>query len=107
MDYYTKEQRAEYNKRYKEEHKEEIYLRRKRYQMENYERIKKQNKEYAEANREKCRAYGKAYYHAHKNDADFKERQKISRDYWMKNNRDKWNAYCRGYRKRKALEGKI
>ena len=104
----TKEERAEYMKKYRAEHKEEIYITRKRWSMKNQERIDKAQKEYAEAHREEIRAYHKAYrkdyYNKHKDDADFKENRKIYRDNWLKLNRNKWNDYQREYqRKRRAL----
>lgn len=111
---YSKEKKSEYNKRYYEEHRDQIYVTRKKWSMKNKERIDRQNKEYAETHRDQLRAYAKDYYHRHKDEPEFKKKQKEARDrYYAKpENREKRNAYARAYQKklrekRKALEGQI
>ena len=67
--------------------------------MRNKERFDKYCEEYNAAHREKNRAYAKAYYQEHKNDEEFKQKNKASNRRWRENNREKWSAYCREYRK--------
>ena len=101
---WTKEERAEYMKKYLEEHREQIKANRRYWHEHNRERVKRVNKAYKDAHQDEMREYLKKYYEVHKNDPDFKDKQKRWHDKWIENNRDKWNAYCREYRKRKALE---
>ena len=54
---YTKEQRSEYNKEYREKNKERLKENKKKYREENKEKIK----EYREENKEKLKEYKKEY----------------------------------------------
>jgi hypothetical protein len=80
---WTKEQRAEYNKRWRKEHKEHISAYRREYYLKHildskpydYEKVKANVRRWQEKNREHYRAYQREYQ--------------------------------RQYRKRKALEGQI
>ena len=80
MDYYTKEQRREYNKRWRQE------------------------------NRDHINAYRREYYVKHKLDAKpyDPEKTKAATKRWIENNREHYRAYQREYhrtyRKRKAVE---
>ena len=107
----TKEERAEYMKKYRKEHREELNANRRYYYKRNKEKIKEQNKPsnrvYRESHREELKAYSKAYYASHKDDPEFKKKAYESEKRSIEKNREKWNAYYREYRKRKALEGQI
>lgn len=106
---------------YQEEHQ----TKKKPVESENCSEKKQTNKWY-QNNREKAIANSKAYYHAHKDEPEFKQKRKDSfyrwreknRDYyqkhkkqqdeitkrWIANNRDRWNAYQREYKRKKKLE---
>ena len=84
---YTKEERAAYMKKYREEHREELNANR-RYNRQRHP--------------ERAKAVSKAYYERHKNDPEYKKRAKENTKRWIANNRDYWNAYCKDYRLRKA-----
>lgn len=87
----SKEERAAYMKRYREEHKEEIRA--------NQEYYRKQNKErYIESSR----VYTRKYHNAHKNDPEYRRKRCECTKRWIEKNRDRWNAYQRErYHKRK------
>lgn len=78
----TKEERAEYMKRYRAENKERLSENRKYY----YKRHKEKEK---------------AYYTKRKDDPEYKSRAKEIYQKWLKNNREHWNAYHREYRRRR------
>lgn len=101
---WTKEYKAEYAKKYNEEHQEQIKANRRYWYEHNRERVKRVNKAYRDSHPDKVRECIKKYYEAHKNDPDFKEKQKQYNKKWLDNNREKYNAYQREYRKRKAFE---
>ena len=81
---WTKEYRAEYMKKYREQ----IKANRRYY----YERHKGAN------------APSSAYHALHKDDIIYKKKNRERVKRWREKNRDKYNAYFREYRKRKALE---
>ena len=96
----TKEERREYQRKWRAEHKEHI----KAYRREYYIKHFWDRKDYP-VNPEVNRKAAKSYYERHKNDEDFKARIKAAQKRWREKNRDKWNAYYREYRNRKKLEG--
>jgi hypothetical protein len=114
----TKEEKAAYMKKYREEHLEEINANRRYWYRQNKERVKQYNKTYYEAHRttpprpkrtwdetrDAHRVVCKKYYEKNKNDPEFKAMLRASQAKWLEKNRDKWNAYLREYRKRKKLE---
>lgn len=48
---------------------------------------------------EKTREYHKRYYEEHKNDPGYKAKQAANHKRWVENNRDRWNAYLKDYRR--------
>jgi hypothetical protein len=70
---WTIEQRAEYMKRYREEHQDQI----------------KANKRYwHKKHPNKSNEYFKKYYEAHKNEPEFKAKRKEAQKRWRENHRD-------------------
>ena len=57
---YSKEEKKEYNKKYREEHKEKILEYNKKYKEENKEKISEYNKKWREENKKKISEYAKA-----------------------------------------------
>lgn len=107
---WTKEYRAEYMKKWREENKEQIKANRRYYYQHHKEKILEQNNPsgiaYRNLHREEINTKAKEWYYSHKNDPEFKKKAYANTKRWIENNRDKWNAYYREYkRKRKALEG--
>ena len=109
----TKEERAEYMKKYRKEHREQINANQRYYykhrKEELIEKNRKRSKEYYYANKEKQSEYMKKYYAEHKDDPEFMKQKRRTFERWLNNNRDRYNAYQREYqrechRKRKALE---
>ena len=89
----TKEERKEYMKKYRQEHREQINANRRYWAAQNLERYREYN-----------RRNSKAYYERHKDDPEFKAKCKESSKRWVENNRDRWNAYQTERYKRKAIE---
>lgn len=88
---WTKEERAEYMKRYRQEHREELNAsKRYRYRL-NLER-----------ERARSRANAKIFYENHKNDAEFKRKRNENVKKWEAKNRERRNALQRAYYARKA-----
>lgn len=87
---WTKEQRAEYMKRYRQENRERINANQ-RY----WYRI------HLEQERERSRADSKTYYDKHKDEDTFKQRRYAAVKKWIANNREKYNDYQREYQKRR------
>lgn len=85
----TKEEKAEYNRKYYLKHKEE----RKKYLLNHKEEKAKYAKEYQKNNKEKVSAIQKRYYEKHK-----EERIEYIREY-QKNNKEKKFNYQKEYRK--------
>lgn len=48
------------------------------------------------------KAYTNRYYEKMKGDPDFLAKRKAYHAEWQKKNKDKWNAYVREYRKKRA-----
>ena len=88
----TKEELAEYHKKYREEHREQINANKRYWYKRNPEKAK------AQAKRDNAKAYAK-----HKNDPERMAKRRESTKRWREKNRDKWNAYCREYYNRKKL----
>ena len=81
IDEVAKEKRREYNKRYREKHPD---------------KIRECNKRYYETHR---------YYHeVTKNNPEQMAKRNEYHAKWQRENRDKWNAYVREYRRRKRDE---
>lgn len=89
----TKEERAEYHKKYREEHREQINANQRYWRKHNPEKVKKQ------AKKDNAKAYEKR-----KNDPEFKAMQNQRWKKWYDNNRDKFNAYCRERYHQKKFE---
>ena len=88
---YSKEEKREYFRKYREEHRDELNAyRRNRYSSEPDYKAKKAVE---------C----KAWYEKHKNDPEFIAKRKAYHDKWLNENRDKWNTYNR--ERRRALKG--
>jgi hypothetical protein len=49
----------------------------------------------------------KRWYEKHKNDPEYKARRDATTKRWIKNNRDRWNAYQRAYRKARKEGTKV
>lgn len=81
----TKEERAEYQKRYVAEHREEINANARYRYKKNPEVMDKQHKRM------------KAYYEKHKNDPEYKAKQKERYKRWHEKNREQINAKKREY----------
>ena len=78
---WTKEQRAEYMKKYRQENREQLNASRRYWYRLNLER-----------ERARSRACYKSYYEKHKDEADFKQkRYKVVKN-WIANNREHYNA---------------
>lgn len=88
----TPEEKKAYAKAYREEHREQIVANQRYWRKHNPEKVK------AQAKKDNAKAYEK-----HKNDPEYKAKRNDAVKRWQKNNRDKWNAYCREYYKRKKL----
>ena len=85
----TKEELAEYQKKYREEHREQINA----------------NKRYwYKRNRDKVREYQREYHKKRKDEPEYKAKRKESVKRYRENNRDKFNASCRERYHRKKLE---
>jgi hypothetical protein len=90
---WTKEKRAEYMKKYRQEHREELNAsNRYRYRL-NLER-----------ERAKSRANGKIFYDRHKDDVEFKRKKNEVTKKWLANNRERRNAIQRAYYARKRAD---
>lgn len=105
----TPEERSEYMKRYRAEHREELNANRRYYYKKHKKQIIAQNyksgKKWRAANQERLKQYRKKYYEEHKNDPEFMKRRNASSQRWIEKNREKFNAYQREYRrKRRAME---
>lgn len=104
---WTKEERAEYMRKWREEHREEIRASRRYYYKRNREKVLAANRPsniaYRNLHREELNAKQRAYYAAHKDDPVFKRKAYENTKRWIENNRDKWNERQREYKKRKAL----
>jgi hypothetical protein len=55
--------------------------------------------------REKAREYGKKYYAEHKDDPEYKAKRNANTKRWIAENRDRWNAYRREYRRKRKAKG--
>lgn len=102
----TKEERAAYQKRWRENNPDKV----KEYRRRAYAKsILNGTLKYYPPNpkfQKFQREYNRRYYEKHKNDEDYKARQKANHKRWREKNRDKWNAYQNEYAKKKrALEG--
>lgn len=90
----TKEELAEYQKKYREEHRAQINANKRYWRKHNPEKAKVQ------AKKDNAKAYEKC-----KNDPKYKAKRNEYAKRWRENNRDKWNAYCRErYHKKKLAE---
>lgn len=83
---WTKEERAEYMKKYRQEHREELNASRRYWYRLNLER-----------ERARSRANGKIFYERHKDDAEFKRKKNEVSKKWEANNRERRNALQRKY----------
>lgn len=63
---------------------------------------KQRNAEYWEKNKEKISAKRKLQYHG-----DTREKRLASSKKWLKENRDRWNAYQREYRRKQRDKLKL
>jgi len=79
-------------KEYREDNKEEIYLKRKEYREQNKEKIKEQNKKYQEENKEKINLQRKQYRQ------DNKEKIKEQHKEYYEKNKEKENLRCKKYK---------
>jgi hypothetical protein len=101
----TKEEKAEYQKKYRAEHLEEIKASRRYYYQQNREKLRSYQKQYRELHKEGFRERQKAYYERHKDDPEFKKKNYENYKFWAESNREKINAKQRErYRKRKLAE---
>lgn len=87
---WTKEYRAEYMKRYRQENRELINASKRYWRRLNREK-----------ERARARVNFKNYYDRHKDEDTFKQKQYDAFKKWVANNREKYNAYQREYRKRR------
>ena len=100
----TKEEKKEYNKQYKKEHKEEIKETRKKYNEEHKEEIKETRKKYNEEHKEEIKETRKKYHEEHKEEEKEyrknrkKEMKKCSKKYHEEHKEER-NEYNRQYRK--------
>ena len=97
---WSKEKRADYMKKWREENREQISANRKYYYLQNREHeLARQNeyrKEHPEVynnwvdkNRDRVRAYQREYNRSHPE----------IHENWLSNNRERWNEYQREYKK--------
>ena len=106
----TKEERAEYGRKYREANKEILEKKRKQYCEANKEILGKKRKQYCEANKEKIAERKRKYYEANKEkfaeyNKQYREANKektadLNRQ-WIINNRAKRNIYKKEYKKQK------
>lgn len=99
----TKEERREYQRRWRAENPEKVKEYKKRAYIKS---ILNGTLKYNPPTPEKAREYNKSYYERHKNDEGFKKARKEYYLRWREKNRDKWNAYQNEYQKKKRLESK-
>lgn len=78
---WTKEERAEYMKRYRQEHREELNASKRYWYRLNLER-----------ERERSRANAKIFYETHKDNTEFKQKRCENVKNWIANNRERHNA---------------
>lgn len=99
----TKEERAEYMRKYRAEHREEIKACRREHYIKSI--LNGTLKDYPK-DPEKVREYNKAYYQRHKQEIreKYKEARKEATKRWIENNRDKWNAYQREYQRNRRAD---
>ncbi len=91
VDWSNPEEVKEYQKKYRENHKEKAKEYRKKYYETNKEEIRIQQKKYCENNKEKVKARKKKYYETHKEKA---------KEYWKKyyeTHKEEINARIREY----------
>lgn len=60
-----------------------------------------------ESTREKQRARCIRYYNSHKDDPEFRERQKRSQYKWRATHREKYNEYQKGYQRELRFRKKV
>lgn len=100
---WTKEEKAAYQKRWREENSEKVKEYKKRAYIKS---VLNGTLKYYPPNPEKVRECNKSYYERHKNDEDFKKARKEYYLRWREKNRDKWNAYQNEYAKKKRAEAR-
>ena len=88
----TKEEKAAYNRTYKETHKKEIAEKRLTYQEANKEKIAARAKAWREAHKEERVAHEKAYRESHKKEKA--ARQRADNEAAKKREREYHRAYC-------------
>jgi hypothetical protein len=93
---WTKEERAEYNKRYREENREKINANMRYWRKHNPEKVK----EYAKKN-------NKSQYEKHKDNPKYKAMIRENYNRWRNNHRAEYNAYQREYRRKLAERGAV
>lgn len=103
---WTKEERAEYMKKYREEHRDQLNANKRYWYKQNRERlVKKQREAYTGEKREKHLVYIRAYYEKHKDDPEYKARNRENQRRWQEKNSERLNAYKREqYRAKKGEE---
>lgn len=84
----TKEERAEYMKKWRADHREQVNEYRREYYK--FEKGRK--------------APSSVYHELHKHEPEYKRKNCVRVARWQKKHREQWNAYMREYRKRKAIE---
>ena len=96
----NKEEIAEYNKKYREEHKEEIAERNKQYYKENKEECNKRMKKWYEEHKEEIAEYKKQYREEHKEEiAEYKKQ-------YYEENKEEIKEYQKQYQKQYREENK-
>lgn len=94
---------AEYQKQYRESHKEQLKAYSHAYWQKHKERIKADRAK----NPEKRREYQKQFYNAHKNDPEYIAKAKAYHAEWQRNNKERLKEYRRAWRTKKRLEAII
>lgn len=100
----TKEEKAAYQKRWREENPEKVKEYKKRAYIKS---VLNGTLKYYPPDPKFQREYAKRYYEKHKNDEDYKARQKANLKRWREKNRDKWNAYQNEYAKKKRAVARV
>lgn len=99
------ERKAEYMRKYRAEHREEINANARYWKSHNKEKVNEYQRRYKQTleGREKNRMASKAYYDRNKNDPEFMAKKRANAQRWIENNRERFNAYQRERYHRKKL----
>lgn len=69
--------------------------------MRDNEKHEAARKIWKENNPDRVKAYAKKQYERKKQDPDYIARERAYHAKWQRENKDKWNAYCREWRRKK------